>query len=567
MTSIIVNKKMIVIKLKDICLKLGKNISDISRETGINRNTITSLYHNKVDGIKFETLEKICDKYDLELSDILENKKDHHQSEKTIYRQAGSFTPFGLSTIILSLGNYDKESMPLDFKDVKMYFEKGGRGGVFYADADRMNEIATTLIETCKDAFGYGKMFGKYLAHAELVEQIYGSSRIGLKRGMKEAGLRDFFLDFKQKYKEFWRQSMFISSMDAGFDQGEIARISKIYGFNTEEVAILTASEKLLFSQERLLAVLNLVKSFVVKKLPVAALGNFLKKSAEAEKYFGDYDFYLLLDGKNDSGKIDDLRAEVSRYLRDKKLLSEELKKLENYEKEIFKKKKRILDKYKIASNPLEVFAKLSYWREHRKRVSLMGEYLLSLVVMNLEKLKGIPFRYLNCAVFEEFDGIIKGLVGADVLRERFEAGCMIIVDGDDYRMIQGSEATSLAEELDNRLSGEVESRLISGTFVARGYAKGLARKIVIGKKNSKDLDESDIIVIDKFDVMLLPYLKKASAIIIVDDDRDGLAAVFAREHGKPCLVGAKNVMDQVKENDLLELRANHGTARILNKN
>ena len=54
---------MIEVKLKEIAKKLGKNISQIAEDTGLNRNTVTAIYHGKVDGIKFATLEKICEAF------------------------------------------------------------------------------------------------------------------------------------------------------------------------------------------------------------------------------------------------------------------------------------------------------------------------------------------------------------------------------------------------------------------------------------------------------------------------------------------------------------------------
>lgn len=34
--------------------------SEVARKTGINKNTLSSLYNENVSGIKFDTLEKLC---------------------------------------------------------------------------------------------------------------------------------------------------------------------------------------------------------------------------------------------------------------------------------------------------------------------------------------------------------------------------------------------------------------------------------------------------------------------------------------------------------------------------
>ena len=61
---------MVKIKLKELAKRLDKNISDIARETKLNRNTVTALYHNKVNGIDFLTLDKICKTYKVKISEI-----------------------------------------------------------------------------------------------------------------------------------------------------------------------------------------------------------------------------------------------------------------------------------------------------------------------------------------------------------------------------------------------------------------------------------------------------------------------------------------------------------------
>jgi len=51
-------------------------ISDLANATGLHRNGLTRLYNENTDGIKFETLEKICTALNCEISDLLEIKKE-----------------------------------------------------------------------------------------------------------------------------------------------------------------------------------------------------------------------------------------------------------------------------------------------------------------------------------------------------------------------------------------------------------------------------------------------------------------------------------------------------------
>jgi putative transcriptional regulator len=47
-------------------------ISDVARETGLHRNTITLLYKETAQRIELDALEKLCDLFDCEVSDLFE---------------------------------------------------------------------------------------------------------------------------------------------------------------------------------------------------------------------------------------------------------------------------------------------------------------------------------------------------------------------------------------------------------------------------------------------------------------------------------------------------------------
>ncbi|AVM24332.1 helix-turn-helix domain-containing protein [Bacillus pumilus] len=63
---------MIKVHLSRIMGDRRVNIAELSRITGLHRNGITRLYHEETDGIKFDTLEKICNALDCEIDDLLE---------------------------------------------------------------------------------------------------------------------------------------------------------------------------------------------------------------------------------------------------------------------------------------------------------------------------------------------------------------------------------------------------------------------------------------------------------------------------------------------------------------
>ena len=47
-------------------------ISDVMRDTGINRGTITRIYHETAERVELESIEKLCRYLDCEIGDIFE---------------------------------------------------------------------------------------------------------------------------------------------------------------------------------------------------------------------------------------------------------------------------------------------------------------------------------------------------------------------------------------------------------------------------------------------------------------------------------------------------------------
>ncbi|MFC0274095.1 helix-turn-helix domain-containing protein [Metabacillus herbersteinensis] len=67
---------MIKVNLSRIMGEKRLKISDVATMTGLHRNGITKLYNEETDGIKFETLEKLCTALDCEINELLEIVKE-----------------------------------------------------------------------------------------------------------------------------------------------------------------------------------------------------------------------------------------------------------------------------------------------------------------------------------------------------------------------------------------------------------------------------------------------------------------------------------------------------------
>lgn len=67
---------MIIVNLDVILAKRKMSVTELTQRVGITMANISLLKNGKVKGIKFETLNKICEILDCNVSDILEYKKE-----------------------------------------------------------------------------------------------------------------------------------------------------------------------------------------------------------------------------------------------------------------------------------------------------------------------------------------------------------------------------------------------------------------------------------------------------------------------------------------------------------
>lgn len=63
---------MIKVHLSRVMGEKRISIAELSRMTGLHRNGITKLYNEDTDGVKFDTLDKLCHALDVPVHDIIE---------------------------------------------------------------------------------------------------------------------------------------------------------------------------------------------------------------------------------------------------------------------------------------------------------------------------------------------------------------------------------------------------------------------------------------------------------------------------------------------------------------
>jgi len=103
-----------------------------------------------------------------------------------------------------------------------------------------------------------------------------------------------------------------------------------------------------------------------------------------------------------------------------------------------------------------------------------------------------------------------------------------------------------------------------SGTVASKGVVPGKA-KICFGSGDAlKKIQPGDILVTGMTTPDFVPAMKKAAAIITDEGGITCHAAIISRELGIPCIVGTKIGTKVLKDNDFIEVNANHGVVKRL---
>ena len=90
--------------------------------------------------------------------------------------------------------------------------------------------------------------------------------------------------------------------------------------------------------------------------------------------------------------------------------------------------------------------------------------------------------------------------------------------------------------------------------------------KIISRKKDIEDLKQDQIVVCQMTNVVHIPFLKKASAIVTDEGGITCHAAIISRELKIPCIISTRIATKVLKNGDLVEVDANKGIVKMINK-
>ena len=137
---------------------------------------------------------------------------------------------------------------------------------------------------------------------------------------------------------------------------------------------------------------------------------------------------------------------------------------------------------------------------------------------------------------------------------------------------VKGNNIETLSGEIYARFKEKYFSNVnefltdeLKGSVAFKGKVRGVVKIL----KTTTDLDKvenSDILVSPMTIPSFVPAMERASAFVTDEGGITCHAAIISREMQKPCIIGTKTATQVLQDGDLVEVDANTGVVKIIEK-
>jgi phosphoenolpyruvate synthase/pyruvate phosphate dikinase len=179
----------------------------------------------------------------------------------------------------------------------------------------------------------------------------------------------------------------------------------------------------------------------------------------------------------------------------------------------------------------------------------------------------GVPYKEWNYLLVDEITLALKGgeAVSDKVRQERRMAYVSHLKDGTVHWLF-GSAAEEEAKRIVKSVEGDLSGTTsFSGKPAYKGKVEGRVR-VAITPKEASELIAGEILVTSMTSPDYVPAMKRSAAVVTNEGGMLSHAAIMSREFGKPCIVGTKIATRALTTGDLVEVDADQGMVRILEK-
>jgi len=186
-------------------------------------------------------------------------------------------------------------------------------------------------------------------------------------------------------------------------------------------------------------------------------------------------------------------------------------------------------------------------------------------------RFEDVPWKTFTYATFEEIIDLLRDNLSVNSFKNINGRSIVFVYDGGKLLTIKNAvQIEKISKILIGQGSDVKEGKIIKGTAVFKGKASGSVLRL-----SESNYERADKILDKKKDYILVtpmtrpeivPFLKKAKAIITNEGGVTCHAAIVARELKIPCIVGTKNATQILRDGDFVEVDADKGVVKILSR-
>ena len=407
------------------------------------------------------------------------------------------------------------------------------------------------------------KLFNKYILDEKKLKEHYNiwfkilkkfkefENKVNDISNLSDIELKKLFISNHKLHIDFWVKGFLPELANYGGEPLLKERILEYNKINFIEIfEKLGAPEDFSFFQKEEL-------EFMKIKLINDEKEQLLELKKHQQKYYwlrNSYGFTKVLD-------VDFFRNELKQI--SKKDAQKKINEINNYIDKVRKEKKRIIKKYKINDEVVNIAHKLAYcilWQDLRKKYIFIENHIITEFIKEISKRKKIPFKELCYYCLHEIKDLLEENKKVDA-KKRFKEFTTYYHEKGKVDYIEGKKATDMARPY-IELKVDTSLKEFKGTVVSKGKIIRGKVRILLTPRNLSKMKEGDVLVAPMTSPDYVIAMRKASAIITDEGGMTSHTAIVSRELGIPCIVGTKIATKILKDGDLIEVDTDKGVVR-----
>ena len=241
---------------------------------------------------------------------------------------------------------------------------------------------------------------------------------------------------------------------------------------------------------------------------------------------------------------------------------------VDDYQKQSRSEKKTLRASIEIKSYRLPLFllfelktlSFLSIWLDERKKNILIAIDYLDRVLEIIARKTDVPITLLRYLTPRELDQDPKMMQSILIKRRH---GAVFLQTKNRIEIGFGKDFVRLEKYLNKEKN--VHETELKGTSASLGKVIGRVR-VCSTPASIQKVKTGDILVASMTRPEYLPAMRRAAAFVTDEGGITCHAAIVAREMGKPCVIGTRFATRFLKDNDIVEVKGNHGVVVVLKR-